>query len=229
MKKLFDPNQPFFQFMSHWADVFLINLCFLICCIPIVTIGPGLVALYTVTMRMVRGNFQQGISDYWSAFRQNFKQGIAGWLLALIVGGLLLLNVYYSYQWQNMDPSTTHMVVLCISLVVLAIYAAILMFLFPTMAQFAASFPQQLQNAMLFAISNLPKTLCAAVLTGLPVWLASQSEKAFTWMTIAVFVGGIVLVVFLKAQLFVNAFDPYIAALSEGGEADDGECDKDET
>ncbi len=210
MKKLFDPNQPFFKFMSHWADVFLINLCFMLSCIPIVTIGPALIALYTITMRMVRGDFNQTAQDYWAAFRENLKQGILAWLLALVVGALLLLNLYYSYQWQSIDPSRPHMVMLCIAIVVLALYAAIMLFLFPTMAQFSASFGQQLQNAMLFSIINLPKTLCAGVLTVLPVWLASLSETCFTGVVVAVFAGGFVLLNYLNSHLFVAAFDAYI-------------------
>lgn len=231
MKKLFDPNQPFFKFMAHWADVFVINLCFLLCCVPIVTIGPALIALYTVTLRMVRGNFDQTARDFWQAFRENLRQGIAVWLLALITGALLALNLYYCYQWQALSPSTLHIVLLCVAVAVLALWAAIVLFVFPVMAQFSSPLWQHLQNALLLSIGALPKTLCAAVLTALPVYIASLSETAFTGTAIVLLAGGFALVSFLKAQLFVAAFDPCIAQLDDAAasEAEDAAPEEDDS
>lgn len=40
--------------MGKVADLIILNLLCILCCLPIVTIGPSLTALHYVTMKMVR-------------------------------------------------------------------------------------------------------------------------------------------------------------------------------
>ena len=54
MDRIFNMDNKFFTFMSRVADLIILNLLFLLCCIPIVTIGPAITAMYYVTMKMVR-------------------------------------------------------------------------------------------------------------------------------------------------------------------------------
>ena len=58
MSKLFSLDSPFMRAMSRVADLMILNLLFLITSIPLVTIGAGLAALYTVIFRM--GTDQEG-------------------------------------------------------------------------------------------------------------------------------------------------------------------------
>ena len=50
----FNIESPFFQFMNTLATFIGLNVLFLILCLPIITIGPALKALYTVTMQEAR-------------------------------------------------------------------------------------------------------------------------------------------------------------------------------
>ena len=53
MDRIFNMDNKFFTFMGRVADLIILNLLFLLCCIPIVTIGPAITAMYYVTMKMV--------------------------------------------------------------------------------------------------------------------------------------------------------------------------------
>ena len=46
MDRIFNMDNKFFTFMSRVADLIILNLLFLLCCIPIVTIGPAITAMY---------------------------------------------------------------------------------------------------------------------------------------------------------------------------------------
>ena len=48
MGKLFSPDSPAIKFLWKAADLIALNLIWLICCIPIVTIGPSTAAMYCV-------------------------------------------------------------------------------------------------------------------------------------------------------------------------------------
>ena len=45
---------PVFRFLETIANLLLLNLLFVICCIPVVTIGPALTATYYVALKIVR-------------------------------------------------------------------------------------------------------------------------------------------------------------------------------
>ena len=47
-------ENPVIAFLNKMADLILLNLIFLLCCIPVVTIGPAITALYAVSLRSVR-------------------------------------------------------------------------------------------------------------------------------------------------------------------------------
>lgn len=79
-----DKNAPpkkgaalFFDILGRefWA-LLLVNLIYLLFCLPIVTIGPATAALYRVTVTMVRDKNVYAWRDFWEAFKSNWKQGL---------------------------------------------------------------------------------------------------------------------------------------------------------
>ena len=54
MDRLFNMDNKFFTVMGRVADLIMLNVVFLICCLPIVTIGASLTALHYVTLKMAR-------------------------------------------------------------------------------------------------------------------------------------------------------------------------------
>ena len=84
-------ENPVIAFLNKMADLILLNLIFLLCCIPVVTIGPAITALYAVSLRSVRYGDGYVIQTFFRSFKQNFKQ-------SFVVGmsGLLLLACFLS-------------------------------------------------------------------------------------------------------------------------------------
>ena len=67
-------ENPVIAFLNKMADLILLNLIFLLCCIPVVTIGPAITALYAVSLRSVRYGDGYVIQTFFRSFKQNFKQ-----------------------------------------------------------------------------------------------------------------------------------------------------------
>lgn len=55
MSSFFNMDSPVMRFLSRLCDLMILNILCLICCIPIVTIGASITALYSVTLKMVKG------------------------------------------------------------------------------------------------------------------------------------------------------------------------------
>lgn len=54
MQKLFDMDNKFMSILGKTGDMILLNLLFLVTCIPFFTIGAALTALYDVSLRMAK-------------------------------------------------------------------------------------------------------------------------------------------------------------------------------
>ena len=64
-------------FLNKLGDIVIANLLFILCCIPVITIGPSLTALYHCMMRTVKGNNNGTTKTFFRAFKENFKQSLA--------------------------------------------------------------------------------------------------------------------------------------------------------
>ena len=94
MRGIFDIDSPFIQFLAHIADLIILNIVFLICCIPFVTIGPSITALNYVTLKLAAKEDINVIRSFFKSFRQNFRQALIIWILLLGFGGLLFYDLY---------------------------------------------------------------------------------------------------------------------------------------
>ena len=72
MGKIFNLDSPFVQFMSRVADLMWLNILFLLCCIPIFTVGASTTAMYYVTLKMVRNEDSYITKSFIKSFKQNF-------------------------------------------------------------------------------------------------------------------------------------------------------------
>ena len=82
--KLFNYDSPFWSFMSRLADLIILNLLWIVFCIPVVTIGASTTAMYRVTLNMVRGEGSGVVRMFWDAFRLNLKQAVLIFLILLL-------------------------------------------------------------------------------------------------------------------------------------------------
>ena len=63
------------------AAVMKLNLLFLLCCLPVITIPPALLALWQVIHRMTAEEAVRSWDQFWNAFRQGWKRGCGAFLL----------------------------------------------------------------------------------------------------------------------------------------------------
>ena len=87
--------RKFFKFIQ-------LNLLFLAYCIPIVTIGPAVAAMTVVAKKMMQDRHVFLLSDFFDAFKDNFKQSFFMWiwvpfLLAVLTGILFLFINFYAF------------------------------------------------------------------------------------------------------------------------------------
>ncbi|MGN0294433.1 MAG: DUF624 domain-containing protein [Lachnospiraceae bacterium] len=75
--------------LSRLMDLLVLNFLFLLTSLPIITIGASLTALFSVSMKVVHDEESYISKNYVHAFRENFLQATAAFLVFIPAGGLL--------------------------------------------------------------------------------------------------------------------------------------------
>lgn len=135
-------------FRKFWKLI-LINLLYIISCLPIVTIGPATAGITKLLRNYAREEHAFVLSDFWDTFKQNFKKAFFIALLDFVFVLLVLFDVYVYIQIIN------DKIVWTITLAVLMLTGTIILFMnyyvFTLMITFKLNFRQLLKNAFLFA------------------------------------------------------------------------------
>ena len=96
MGRIFDMDNKFFRFMSKVADLCILNIICVVCCIPVITAGASITAMYYVTLKMVRNEEAYILRSFFKSFKQNFKQATIINLIMLLIGVVLYVDLNVS-------------------------------------------------------------------------------------------------------------------------------------
>ena len=203
--KLFNYDSPFWSFMSRLADLIILNLLWIVFCIPVVTIGASTTAMYRVTLNMVRGEGSGVVRMFLDAFRLNLKQAVLIFLI-LLIPVLLVVYEFWMYLSGAVGQSMWLGLVFCCPSLILAL---VLAYVYPLLAQFDNSIRNTLKNACYLALGNLPFSLVMAVLNLAAPILFLCVPEIFMKSCIFWIVIGAALVATLNALLLRRIFKKY--------------------
>lgn len=193
------------------GDIILANILFVICCIPIVTIGPSMTALYHCMLRSVKGNNNGTFKTFFRAFRENFKQSFGAWIGFLLIFMIFFMNINFLKQTESVITKP----LLIGSYSILLLLAILVLYIFPVIAAFEGTLKNHLRNAMLFAFTNLPSTLGILVLTALPFVLLYINYSIILLFLVCWTFFLFALIAYLKCKMFYRMFQPYLGEEEE--------------
>ena len=184
----------------------ILNIIFLITCIPIVTIGAAWTALYYVTLKMIRNEESYIVRSYFKSFKENFKQSTIMWLIALV----LLVLLFFDYRIVNVMDGTIRQAML-IGLTVVALFLAmILTYLFPLQSKFYNTIKNTTKNALLMSIRHLPQTVIMLVITVAAVLITFFNNWTISYGLLFWILLGFATIALANSWFLVRIFDKYI-------------------
>jgi len=196
MDRFFSMDNKFFTFMGKVADLCILNIVCLICCIPIVTAGASITAMFFVTMKMVN-------------------------LIMLAVAAILYVDLRIVNQMGQPISQILHVIFLAFTV----LYAMVFMYIYPVLAKFYNSTRNTFINAVLMSVRHLPYTVLMALVCACPIVLiffAPTFRVQSTILVICLVIGGAV-VAYCNSFFLVKIFEKYIpedAENADGGSAE---------
>lgn len=161
MKGLLDIDGPVMQFITKIVYSAWLNILWLLCCLPIVTVGASTTALFYVALKIAKNEEGNITRAFFHSFRENFRQATLVWLILLGAGVILGIDGYIFYHMRFDSVLWTFGT--AIFMVVLAAYAIILMYIFPLMARFDNTLWAMLKNSLMIGMRFLLCTVLMAL------------------------------------------------------------------
>lgn len=161
MEYKIDVEGKFFRSLQNLVDAFLLGLLWIICCIPIVTIGAASTALYYTVHKSLRQNRGYTFKCFFASFKNNFKQSTISWLVVLAVSAVLFVDMgifeYYLIEGASWGWAYYLFLISFIGVMVWSVY------LFAYIARFENGIVASFKNAAIFAIVNIRFSLLIIV------------------------------------------------------------------
>lgn len=165
--KIFNSDNPFWRGMGRIFDVFELNVLWLLCCIPIFTIGPSTTAFFYAMINLIRGEEGYLHKDFFRSFRQNFKQSTLVGLALMAVGGFLAVDVYIAHK----SGTGIYTFLMVFFAIIFLLWAFVTLYTFPLLAKFENSTKNTLIFAFTLSIRHFPQTLLMLLVLVVGLWL----------------------------------------------------------
>ena len=134
--------------MDAFGNMFGLNICFVVGCLPVFTIGASLAAAYAMAIRLQEGEEETIVSGFIHEFKRNFKQATLGFLGVLVVVAVLLAE-WILVNTQTGALSLFYTIVFYLELLFLSLTLA---FFFPMIARYHTTLKQAVKNSVLLSV-----------------------------------------------------------------------------
>ena len=142
----------FMNFLNKTAQLFYINICWLIACIPVITIGPASIAMYTAIQKWLINDRGYAVSGFWKEFKANFKSGVKVWVLMLLA--MLVMGFDISYFYGVVKDGHPWGLLYLVFLVILVLAILTALYSFAYMAKFTDTTIRCIRNPLFIMLMH---------------------------------------------------------------------------
>ena len=204
MKNLLNLESPLMQMLTRIGDLILLNVLFLICCIPVITAGASIAALHKMTQEIVYETDSSTVKGFFRAFRANFKQATAVWLVVCVVAASLFCDYLLIITFFSGSEAVKWMLILLAVLAVLVVCVAA--YMFPLLVRYENMLRNHLTNAVILAIIKLPRTLGMLALIAMPLIILTLDLNMFLQTLIFWIFIGFAFTTYMQTNLLKAVF-----------------------
>jgi uncharacterized membrane protein YesL len=158
-----------YRWLEVATDFFLLNLMWLVACLPVVTIFPSTAAMFGVVRDWVRRKEGSLTRTFITRFRENLGQSLLVGAIWTVFGMALFLDFLVANQLSYWAQIVLKSVLVLVS----TVYAFCSVYLFPVMIHYETDWKTVIKNSLLISIGRLPTTVVClmflVVMVGLTV------------------------------------------------------------
>lgn len=160
--RLFSPDGGLWKTLDVLTDIFALSVLWLLCCIPVVTLGAATTALYDSVVRCVRYKTGGTYRRFFRTFKSDLGTSVLTTLFWAVVLGIGIFSLSYLRLMgtQNQTFSTLSIAYY----VLLMLPVGIACWVFPILSRFTYRFGGLNITALRLAVGYLPRTVLLVVI-----------------------------------------------------------------
>lgn len=215
---IFSSDGWFARIFGTIGDIIVVNILFIICSIPIFTMGASMSAMYYTLLKKQRTGETGGVAKlFFRGFKDNFKKSTIAWLLFLLIAFVFSLdfNLFGKGGPQENKLMYYTSVIFFILICFIAIY------LFPVISAFENTLKNLILQSIYMAAKNFIFTIIIMILYTLPAYFLLASPQVFMVGIFILIVCGFGLIAYLSSFMFIKAFSPYLEDVTKQYTDDD--------
>lgn len=203
MKQWLAADSRLMLFLSKILDVAVAGIWFLLCCIPVITIGPALTAMYYAVEKSICRSEGYLTREYFRCFRQNFRQALAVWGILL---GILLLMSFNILMLTGMNLGVAGIALSAVYYAVIFVVLIVVSYCFPVLSRFECTVKGLFQTVVQMAVSHLKDTIVFLILQ---LFFAGGMIFGFWYLPLLVFfLPGVVMI--LQSKIMERVMGEYL-------------------
>ena len=212
MGGLFNYDNPIWRFVGRIWDLFILNILWIVCSVPIVTFGASTTAMYYCTLKIARDRDSGGIfSMFFHSFKDNILQSTIIWVIMAIIGGILFFDIRFFSVYAPINNTVIKMIVFTITCFLIMLWMFIFLYVFPIQAKFINPIKQTFKLALFMSVKHLVRTvimLAGSIMILVAVYFLIIRMPGVMSMLVLILGSGISL---FQASQFNMIFDTYIS------------------
>ena len=196
--RFFNPDSQFFQIMTSFGEMMILNLCWIIGSLPLITIGAANTAMYTVMGRRLRQEGSGTIAPFFRAWWSNLKNATLFWLAQVFV--TVSMGMIFFMRFPLILKIVAGILLVLVNLVMGTIY--------PQIARFRNRPFAYLRNSIILMVLKFGRVLLNLLLFLSPVLLFLLIPVEFLQLGFIWILFGFSMLFFLSAEIMQKVLEP---------------------
>ena len=201
MSKLFDHDAPLMQCLIMVGNLIMLNILWLVCCAPIITVGAATTAMYYTMYQYATDGSEAVFKPFFSTFAKEFKRSTLVWLLLLVIGLVFVCDIWFLASVPQFKGLWIVLGLL------LFLYCIALTHSFAILGRFDTNIKTALKSCYLVFVMNFWRSMGVLLLSAAPVLIVIFMPYQVL-NTLPLWVGlAFGLIFYLNARLFIKSFE----------------------
>lgn len=165
LDKLLNYDNPIMNFMTVLGKLILLNFIWIICCIPIVTIGAATTAMFSVAFLVINRSDSFPFSTFFKKFKTEFVMSTKLWFIILLAGTVFGVDMYFGLK----GDAFINKFFVVFAFIGLFITLTVFTLGFPQIALYNNNVKGYIKNSLLTMLCNPFKIILVWIVWALPI------------------------------------------------------------
>ncbi|MGL6201251.1 MAG: YesL family protein [Lachnospiraceae bacterium] len=195
-------SEGLLRIFSKIVDLIILNIVFIICSLPLFTLGASFTALYSVTLKMVRDEEAYIVSGFLGAWKANFRQATLLFIPMVCMIAFICTDYILLSQYGGLLYSVLKALTIIFGLGLLCVF----LYIFPVLARFRLGIWQVVANVFGMWLFRPFYSLLLLLLSVPVMFFALYSIYTVAFLGIIGVICGFSLYAYIQSYIFRIVF-----------------------